>query len=195
LEGRHELHTEIKEVMSLKIIITIGFLASFVRYNDAYNVQRTLNYEFPKKNFQYACPNSSKWVSLEIASPPFQIGSDYVNYGQTKQYFFTGPPVSTKLFTILDMVVLPSREVCVLGEKLKHYTLPNNSQFEIMLSIAAWFFPCILEPINAKRSYCFSQKLSSIGSDDNTKFEQFSEQLVAAIQKYYYLNNFLFRFE
>jgi hypothetical protein len=114
--------------------------------------------------------------------------------GETKRQY-TVVPLLTRLRNTLDMVVLPSREVCVLGEKVKNYILPENSQFETMLSIAAWCLPCISEAIHTKRRQCLKQRLNAIGPDNNTIFQPFSERLAAAIQEYYFYNNFLFFIE
>ena len=159
--------------MSFKINIAVAFLAFFALCNDAYIVKRSLRYEFPVKNLQQPCPKSSKLVFPEIA----EVGLDSL--------------FSTRVFKMLDMVVLPSREVCVLGEKLKNYTLPEKTQFYIMLSIAAWCFPCILDPMftETERRHCLEQKLNSIVADDNTKFKRFSERFVPMIQEYYYYKN------
>ena len=176
--------------MAQKIIIAFASLAFLALYVDAYLIQRRPVNELSIKNFQYECPKSSRRVPPKKTSSPFQAVLDDLNYDETKQQFAV-PPVSTRLFKILDMVVLPSREVCVLGEKLKNYLLPEDSQFEILLSIAAWCFPCMSDPIHTKRKHCFEQKLNSIGSDKNTKFQRFSKRLVAAIWIYYYFNLFL----
>jgi hypothetical protein len=159
--------------MSFKINIALAFFAFFALCNDAYIVQRSLRYEFPVKNLQQSCPKSSKLVFPEIA----QVGLDSL--------------FSTRIFKMLDMVVLPSREVCVLGEKLKNYKLPEKTQFYIMLSIAAWCFPCILDPMytETERRHCLEQKLNFIVGDDNTKFKRFSERFVPMIQQYYYYKN------
>ena len=176
--------------MAQKIFIAFASLAFLALYIDAHLIQRRPVNKLSIKNFQYECPKSSRRVPPEKATSPFQAALDDLNYDETKQQF-TVPPVSIRLFKILDMVVLPSREVCVLGEKCKNYILPEDHQFEILLSIAAWCFPCMSEPIHTKQRHCFKQKLSSIRSDENTKFQRFSKRLVAAIWKYYYFNLFL----
>ena len=172
--------------MSPKKLISVAFLVVFALYNDAHFVHRRLANEFSIKKIKYACPKS---VLPEIASSPFQFGPGSLNFGETKQHF-SAPPVPPMLLKVLDIVLLPSREVCVLGEKLKNYILPENSQHEILLSIAAWCIPCMSRPIHTKRSHCFEQQMSSIGSDDNRNFQRFSKHLVAAIQNYYYKINF-----
>ena len=177
--------------MSLKINIAVAFLAFSALCIDAYIVQRRIRQELPVKNLQYACPKSSNWVTPEMVLSPVEVALDSLNGGKTKKQF-TVAPLLTRLVENLEMVVLPSREVCVLGEKLKNYIMPENSQFEIMLSIAAWCLPCISEPIHTQRSHCLEQKLNAIGANDNTRFQEFSERLVAAIQEYFFYNNFLF---
>ena len=180
--------------MLVKINIAVAFLAFFALCNDGYFIQTGLRHQFQIKNVQYACPKSSKLVSPKIATSPVHDGLDSRNgYGRklTKPQF-TFTPLSVGLFKILDMVVLPSREVCVLGVKLKNYTLPDNNQFQTMLSIAVWCLPCHSEPTSKKRIHCAEQQLNSIGSDDNKKFKTISERVVKAINEYYYRNVLLF---
>ena len=179
--------------MPRKMNTALAFLAFFTLCSDAYIVQRNHGYEFPMKKVQYTCPPYSKWVSPKIASSSVQARIISRNGDETKRtkQEFTFTPVSARLFNMLDMVALPSREVCVLGGKLKSYILPENTQFQSMLSIAVWCLPCLLEKIHTKRNHCLKQQLNSIGEDDNTKFKRFSERFVAAVNKYYYYNNFL----
>jgi hypothetical protein len=172
--------------MSPKNLISVAFLVFLALHNDAHLIKRRLINEFSITKIQYACPKS---FTPEIASSPLQAGFDSLHYGETKQHF-SGPPVPLELLKVLDIVVLPSREVCVLGERINNYILPEHSQFETLLSIAAWGIPCMSGPIHTKRSHCFDQQMSFIGSDDNRKFQRFSRHLVAAIQNYYYKINF-----
>ena len=180
--------------MPVKINIAIAFLAFFALCNDAYIIQRGLRCQFPIKKFQDACLKSSKWVSPKLASSPVQIGLDSGHGDGTKRSKqpFTFTPRSTTLFKMLDMVVLPSGEILVLREKLRNYTLPENNQFQTMLSIAAWCLQCLSEPIATKRSHCVKQQLNFIGSDDDIKFKRFSERIVTAINEYYYKNFVMF---
>ena len=175
--------------MTHKIDIAVAFLALFVLFNDAYIVQRGIKNEFLVKNLRNACPISAKWVTPETVPSVVQVGSKYLNDGETKrhnkQFAFT--PVSTSFFQMLDMVVLPSREVCVLGQKLKNYILPESNQFQTKLSIAAWLLPCFTTPSNHTRTrYCLEQQMNSIGRNDMLSFKRFSERFLEAMQEYYY---------
>ena len=140
------------------------FLSAFAFYNDACLVQTKLRFKFPLRH--YACPKPSNGVSSERAVYPFQDSLVLVE------------PASTRLFKILQMVVLPSGEVCVLGKKLKNFILPENSQFEIMLIIAVWCSPCISETTHTKRNHCFTEKLIFIELVTNKEFKPFSEVLL-----------------
>ena len=180
--------------MTHKIDIAVAFLALFVLCNDAYIVQTDIKNDFAVKNVRNACPISAKWVTPETVPSLVQIGSKFLNGGETKrhnqQFAFT--PILTSFFQMLDMVVLPSREVCVLGQKLKNYILPENNQFQTKLGIAAWLLPCLTTPIHhTKTRYCLEQQMNSIGRNDMLSFKRFSERLVAAIHEYYYYHHFL----
>ena len=161
--------------MLSKRIITVYVLAFFAHHNDASYGQRRLSFRrglngFIPRNFEYACPKPTKEVSSEISSDPLQLGTDYQNDGKLAQHFDVFP-VATRLFKILDMAVLPSREVCVSGEKLRNFILPQDLKFETMFSIAIFCISCIQEELQSKRSYCLEQKLRYIVSAYNMKFK------------------------
>lgn len=179
--------------MSLKMNSVVAFLALFALCSDAYIIQTNHRYEFPMKKLQYTCPKNSNGVSPEIPYSPVQVGLNSRNVDEMKrsQQQFTFSPLPARLFKMLGMVVLPSREVCALGEKLENYILPENDQFPTMISIAAWCLPCLSEPIHTKRMRCLKQQLNSTGAENNTQFRRFSESFVAAIYEYYYYRNVL----
>ena len=128
------------------------------------------------------CPVSSKRISPEINDSPFLVGTDGVTDPDTTEKSLIVAPISTKLFKKLQLVVLPTREVCVLGEKLKNLRLPYYSEFEIMTGIAIWFSPCVSRPTHMKRMECFDKKMNSINGVDIALFKDLHEFLVAAFQ-------------
>jgi hypothetical protein len=177
--------------MLLKILITVCFLALFTIHTDACKAKRSHSFVrglngFMPRNFEYACPKSTKWVSSETSPDllprkyPFHVGTENQNEGQTVQHL-TFVPVATRLFKILDMKVLPSREVCILGEKLSSFILPEDFEFETMFSIAIFCSSCIQEELQSKRSHCLEQKLRSIEWANTMKLKSLSEFFVATI--------------
>ena len=110
----------------------------------------------------YKCPDTPKWFSPEISLSPFPVSSDLHRHGETETPLYVFP-LSLRTFKKLDLTVLPSREVCVLGMKLKNTILPSDyeKQFEIMTCIAVWFSPCIAKSNTEKRLQCFKNKIKS----------------------------------
>jgi hypothetical protein len=147
-----------------KIIITVCFLAFFALHTEAcyggrrHRAGRGLN-GFTPRNFEYACPKSG---------------------GQTVENF-TLVPIATRLFKLLDMKLLPSREVCVLGEKLSSFILPEDLEFETMFSIAIFCSDCIQEERQSNISQCLEQKRRYIEWASTLKFKSLSELFVASI--------------
>ena len=161
--------------MSLKIIICLGMLSFLVFRNDA-NRHRGQN-----GNYYYACPESPKFISPDITLSPFEVSSqkrssDSQN-NSPREIPLVVAPISRRTFKKLDMTVLPSREVCVVGKKLKNFVLPQKSQFRIMVGIAIWFSPCLSLPTNTKRFHCMDQKVTAFQSIDIKIFKTFYEFL------------------
>lgn len=126
------------------------------------------------------CPVSSKRISPEINDSPFLVGTDGVTDTDTKEKSLIVAPISKKLFKKLQLVVLPTREICVLGEKLKNMRLPYYSEFEIMTGVAIWFSPCVSRPTHMKRLECFDKKMNEINGVDIGLFKNLHDFLVAA---------------
>ena len=114
---KHKIFT-----MSLKICITVVLLPSFLVFRNDANRLNGNNY--------YACPKSPKLISAVINLSPFQVSSDSRD-NSARDIPLVVIPISRRTFKKLDMTLLPSREVCVLGNKLKNFVLPEKSQFAI----------------------------------------------------------------
>ena len=127
------------------------------------------------------CPKSSKWISPEISLSPFLISSDSSNNEDSERPLMV-VPLSTRIFKKLEMTILPSREVCVLGEKLKNIILPYDSVFEIMTGIAVWFSPCISLPTNNDRMQCVRKSMKTVQNLDVTQFKTIYELVRRAVQ-------------
>ena len=133
------------------------------------------------------CPESTNWISPEISLSPFIVSSD-----SSKEEDAENPlvvvPLSIRLFKKLQMRILPSREVCVLGEKLKNINLPDDGEdsvFEIMTGIAVWFSPCISIPANNQRMQCIKHSMETIQALDIKHFKTFYALVVRAVQYTY----------
>ena len=129
------------------------------------------------------CPITSRRISPEITDSPFLVGTDEVDHKGNKIEPMIVAPISRNLFNKLQLVVLPNREICVLGEKIKSLRLPYQSEFEIMTGIAVWFSPCISRPTHVKRLECLNKKMKSINDSDITIFKNLHEFLIAALQE------------
>jgi len=130
------------------------------------------------------CPESTKWISPEISLSPFIVSSDS-SYDEDAENPLVVVPLSIRLFKKLQMRILPSREVCVLGEKLKNISLPDDGEdsvFEIMTGIAVWFSPCISIPANNQRMQCIKQSMETIQALDIKQFKTFYALVVRAVQ-------------
>ena len=70
---------------------------------------------------------------------------------------FTCPPFKETAPGQLGMVVLPSREVCIRGQKINNSPLPDDpqAQFEILESVASWFNPCTHKKTKLASRHCF----------------------------------------
>ena len=129
------------------------------------------------------CPITSGRISPEITDSPFLVGTDAVDHKGNKDEPMIVAPISRNLFNKLQLVVLPNREICVLGEKIKSLRLPYQSEFEIMTGIAVWFSPCTARPTHVKRVECLNKKMKSINDADITIFRNLHDFLVAALQE------------
>ena len=156
--------------MSLIIIICLGMLSVLVFCHDA-NLHQGQN-----KNYYYACPKSSKFISPDVTLSPFEVSSDSQN-NSAREIPLAAFQISRRIFKKLDMTVLPSREVCIVGKKLKNFILPQHSQFRIMVGIAMWFSPCLTLPTNTQRVHCMDQKVTGFQSINIKMFKTFYEFL------------------
>ena len=145
------------KTISMKKIALVVCLCCYTVPNDAIPViNRSLmkNYVGEEK-----CPFSSKYITPAINYSPFLVGTDGVEAQGNGQKPVTIVPISTQIFQKLELVVLPNREICVLGEKLKNLRLPQDSEFEVMVGIGIWFSPCVSKQTHARRLRCFDRKM------------------------------------
>ena len=176
--------------MSLKIIICLGILSFLIFGNDANRNKRYRleigkengKWKLRKGNYNYACPKSPKFISPDISLSPFKVSSDPQS-NRASEIPLVVAPISRRTFKKLDMTVLPSREVCVVGKKLKNFVLPRKSQFRIMVGIAIWFSPCLSLPTNTQRFHCMDQKVTAFESIDIKIFKTFFEFLSLIVQQ------------
>ena len=171
-----------KYTMMVNIIIVMGTLVLFIprhEFASLWVTRKDLS-AWTNHNPDYLCPKSSKRVSPETSLSPFQVGSDAGN-DESEAPILIVVPLSVRLFKKLEMTVLPSREVCVLGEKLKNIFLPYDSEFPTMIGIAVWFSPCISKQTYERQRHCFEEKLERIASVDVNTFRTFYEFVVRAV--------------
>ena len=150
----------------MKLIIIIFFIGLASRFSSHHG------YSFLAKVIklptgQYICP-SIRRMSPEISLSPFEVLSDSPNQVD-KEPTLTIIPVSIKAFSKLGMAMLPTNEICVLGQKLPRIVLPNDdatAQFEIMTGIAIWFSPCIIRDTHQKRKTCFRRQMRKFNEMD-----------------------------
>ena len=169
------------KTMPMKTIALLVFLSHFTSPNDAIPViNRSLmkNYVGEEK-----CPFSSKYITPAINYSPFLVGTDGVEAQGNGQKPVTIVPISTQIFQKLELVVLPNREICVLGEKLKNLRLPRDSEFEVMVGIGIWFSPCVSKQTHAKRLKCFDKKIELANAMDLSLLKNLYHFLVYATQE------------
>ena len=169
------------KTMPIKVIALLVFLYNFTLPNDAIPViNRSL-----MKNYvgEEQCPFSSKYISPAINYSPFLVGTDGVDAQANGQKPVTIVPISTHIFQKLELVVLPNREICVLGEKLKNLRLPRDSEFEVMVGIGIWFSPCVSKQTHAKRLKCFDKKMELANAMDLSLLKNLYHFLVYATQE------------
>ena len=162
--------------MSLNIIVyPAAALSLFVFCSNANPLLRTTGLNI--------CPKSSKWISPEISLSPFIVSSDS-NDNEDVEKPLVVVPLSIRIFKKLEMTILPSREVCVLGQKLKNIRLPedDDSVFETMTGIAVWFSPCISIPTNNQRIKCITKSMETIQTLNIQQFKSIYEVVVRAVQ-------------
>ena len=168
--------------MMLNVIAVFGTLVFLIPHHDSASLRITKKDReaWTDYNPNYICPKSSKRITPEASLSPFQIGTDSGN-DENEQQILIVVPLSVRLFKKLEMTVLPSREVCVLGEKLKNIFLPHNSEFQTMIGIAVWFSPCISKRTHERQMHCLEDKLQRIASIDVKTFRTFYEFIVRAV--------------
>ena len=173
--------------MTLKTFITLIFLASFVHHNGSVHIFRILsalarnnlqNHSRITRNNHYICPKSPKTLYTETNLSKIPALTDSANNGITKKSLEVmhsqvfKRKTGLRAIKDLDMRVLPSNEVCVLGKKLKNIILPRNYQFQIMNGIAIWLSPCTHIPINVKTNECIENKLKAMELVDIDSFRR-----------------------
>ena len=132
---------------------------------------------------QNGCPVSSRRISPDISNAPFLVGSDAVDDSGNMEETLIVAPISLSMFMKLELSLLPTREVCVLGQKLKNLRVPYPSEFEIMTGIAVWFSPCVSKPTNVERLQCFEKKMESIEDVNINRFKTLHHFLVSALKE------------
>lgn len=158
--------------MKLVLIIAVGFtLSRFVSSSDdTHSISPKMRTVLTRMDRQSNGCQSKKRISPEISLSPFQVTSDaqhVVGSGMRPEQPLTIFPVSVKAFSKLGLEVLESREVCILGQKLKNIILPtdSSSQFEIMTGIAIWFSPCI-QRTSHEQTRCFTRQMKRFNAID-----------------------------
>ena len=132
---------------------------------------------------QNVCPVSSRRIFPDISNAPFLVGSDAVDDSGNQEEKLIVVPISLSMFMKLELSLLPTREVCVLGQKLKNLRVPYPSEFEIMTGIAIWFSPCVSKPTNVERLQCFEKKMKSIEAVNINRFKSLHHFLVSALKE------------
>jgi hypothetical protein len=159
----------------------MGTLVFFIPHHDSASLRFS---PWTDYNPDYICPKSSKSIAPETSLSPFQVGSDSGNDEKEEEILII-VPLSVRLFRKLEMTVLPSREVCILGEKLNNIFVPRDSEFQTMIGIAVWFSPCISKRTYERQTHCFEDKLERIASVDVKTFRTFYEFIVRAVYDKY----------
>ena len=129
------------------------------------------------------CPASSRSISPDVNDSPFLVGSDAVDDSGNHEEKLIVAPISLSIFMKLELMLLPSREVCVLGKKLKRLRVPYPSEFEVMTGIAVWFSPCFSKQTHEKRMQCLDGKMNSIEAVNINRFKTLHDFLVSALKE------------
>ena len=129
------------------------------------------------------CPISSRRVSPDINNAPFLVGSDALDNSGNQKEKLVVAPISLSMFMKLELMLLPTREVCVLGKKLNNLRVPYPSEFEMMTGIAVWFSPCVSKENHVKRMECFDEKIESIEAVNINRIKSLHDILVLALKE------------
>ena len=153
--------------MKLIILIAVCTLLNFVTSEDGSSTWPEARTLLTSVGRRYKCPPFPR-ISPEISLSPFQVTSDSHDGISSDEQPLTIIPVSVRSFSKLGLLVLPSREVCIVGQKLPKIILPNDpdSKFEIMTGIAIWFSPCIQRTTESKRDRCFTRQMKEFNKLD-----------------------------
>ena len=157
----------------MKLILIIVFITLASEHVSLHNGYSFLSKVMKLPTGQYICP-SVRRISPEISLSPFEVLSDSPNQVR-KEPPLTIIPVSIKAFAKLGMAVLPTNEICVLGQKLPGVVLPNDptTQFEMMTGIGIWFSPCIIRDTHQKRKSCFRRQMNKFNEMDIGQVKSF----------------------
>ena len=155
--------------MEWKAFIIVTFLALFMNHYDSilmdplfFSVYNNL------QNPILSCPKSPKTVYPGTSSSVIQTLTDSSNIGEIENsldvmhFHLFKLKRDPRAFRNLDIALLPSNEVCVLGKKLPNIILPQNYQYEIMTGIVIWLNPCISIPNHAKSNDCIERRLNAM---------------------------------
>ena len=129
------------------------------------------------------CPVSSRIISPDINNAPFLVGSDAVDGSGSHEERLIVAPISLSTFMKLELMLLSTREVCVMGEKLKNLRVPYPTEFETMTGIAIWFSPCVSKQTNDERMQCIDEKVKSIETVNTNRFKSDHDFLVSALKE------------
>ena len=177
----NEVELKENKMIQMKLIASVIILCYFSSSNNAIPVisRKFSSIMLPEEN---ECPVSNKYISPAINYSPFLVGSDSMDDKGNRDDTMIVVPISRHLFEKLQLVVLPSREICVLGEKLKKIRLPYDSEFEVMTGVGIWFSPCVSKETHAKRIECFDKKMELVNAADVRLFRNLYDILVVATQ-------------
>ena len=158
--------------MTMKFFLVFSLLCCFTPQEDAMPLIG-----------QNGCPVSSRRVSPDINNTPFLVGSDAIDDSGNQEEKLVVAPISLSMFMKLELMLLPTREVCVLGRKLNNLRVPYPSEFEIMTGIAVWFSPCVSKQTHVKRMECFDEKMKSIEAVNINRIKNLHDILVLALKE------------
>ena len=181
--------------MELKTFIIVIFLASFIHHYDCI-LKDTLFFSVYNKlqNPSLLCPKTPKTLYPGTSSSAIQTVTESANNGKPENSIDVMHSRAFKLkrdpraFRNLDITLLPSNEVCVLGKKLPNIILPQNYQYQIMTGITFWLSPCISIPNPAKSNDCIERKLNVMELVDIDAFRTFAFYTVHFTYRVQYLN-------
>lgn len=171
-----------KMMSSRNIIIAFTVLVFIIRSNatESYILwsARKLYGISPKV---YNCPRFTKKLP-EIVFSLFNL-----NDGINKQRSVKIIPFSVKLFAKLEMVSLPNNELCIRGEKLKNFRLPQDLTWDsqVRSGIAIWFSHCTQIGAYFKRNLCYKKQKMKLEALDWKSIRSLQDLILEYVNQFY----------